>query len=123
MNAISYVKLFIKVFQNKDLNMNQRNTYHIFFSNLSNPLRIQIVTALKTKAKSVTELTKEIKVEQSKLSHALKNLRECNVVKVTAKGKERIYSLNKKTILPILKLIDKHAKQNCKGNCKFCKFK
>lgn len=97
------------------------NTYHIFFSNLANPLRINIISSLKIREKNVGELSKELKVEQSKLSHALKNLRECNIVNVKEKGKERIYSLNKKTILPILKLIDKHAKINCKGNCKFCK--
>jgi len=72
---------------------------------------------------NVSELGNRLKVEQSKLSHALKNLRDCNIVNVKIKGKERIYSLNKKTILPILKLIDKHAKINCNGKCKSCKFK
>lgn len=96
------------------------NTYHLFFSNLSNPLRINIITQLKEKNYTVTQLSKTLNVEQSKLSHALSNLKECNIVSVTQKGKERIYSLNKKTILPILKLIDKHSKLNCKGECKFC---
>lgn len=100
--------------------MNNQNTYHVFFSNLANPLRIKIITALREKDKSVTEISQEIKVEQSKLSHALINLRGCNVVSVKQKGKERIYSLNKKTILPILKLIDKHSRKHCKGKCKHC---
>ena len=98
-------------------------TYHVFFSNLSNPLRIEIVSALKNKDMSVNELSKKIKVEQSKLSHALANLRKCNIVNVKQDGKERIYSLNKKTILPILKLIDKHAISFCKGECKNCAFR
>ena len=97
-----------------------KNTYHIFFSNLSNPLRIDIISALKTRNMSVSELAKEINVEQSKLSHALSSLRECNLVNAIRRGKERIYSLNKKTMLPILKLIDKHAKEHCDGKCKFC---
>ncbi len=100
------------------------NTYHIFFSNLSNPLRISIITSLKEKEKNVTELVKELKVEQSKVSHALKSLRDCRIVEAKQKGKERIYFLNKKTIVPLLSLIDKHAKNFCECKCcasKTCK--
>ena len=74
--------------------MKNRKTYHIFFNNLSNPLRINIVTSLYEKDKSVNELVKEIKQEQSKISHALASLRKCNVVEVKQKGKLRIYSLS-----------------------------
>jgi len=94
------------------------STYNVFFSNLSNPLRISIITSLKDKEKNVTELSKELKVEQSKVSHALRNLKSCRIVEVKQKGKERIYSLNKKTIVPMLKLIDKHAKSFC--DCRNC---
>jgi len=95
-------------------------TYYLFFSNLSNPLRIIIISALKNKAMSVSQLSKKIKVEQSKLSHALANLRKCNLVIAKQRGKERIYSLNRKTILPMLKIIDNHAKSYCKGKCSLC---
>lgn len=94
-----------------------KSTYHVFFSNLSNPLRISIITSLRKKEKSVSELVKDLKVEQSKVSHALKNLRNCKLVEAKQEGKQRIYFLNKKTILPILKLIDKHAKSFCKCEC------
>jgi DNA-binding transcriptional ArsR family regulator len=87
--------------------------YHVFFRNLGNELRIQIVTALKEKPSSVNQLSKKLKVEQSKLSHALALLRSCNLVISEQKGKQRIYSLNKKTMIPILNLIDKHAKEFC----------
>jgi len=96
------------------------STYHIFFTNLANPLKIKIIISLKDKEKNVNELSKDLKVEQSKISHALASLRCCNIVEVKQKGKERIYSLNKKTIVPMLKLIDKHAKTFCSGNCKGC---
>ena len=95
-------------------------TYHIFFSNLSNPLRISIITKLREKEKSVSELVDELNVEQSKISHALASLKNCRIVDVKKKGKQRIYFLNKKTIVPILKLIDKHAKSFCSGNCVGC---
>ena len=98
----------------------KENTYHIFFSNLANSLRINIISELKEKNYTVNELSKKLKVEQSKLSHALARLKECNILEVKSSGKKRIYSLNKKTILPILQLIDKHSKLNCNGQCKFC---
>lgn len=96
------------------------NTYHVFFTNLANPLRIKIISSLKEKEKSVTELSEALNVEQSKISHSLRLLRHCNIVEVKQKGKQRIYSLNKKTILPILKIIDTHSKVFCGGNCRFC---
>ena len=89
-------------------------TYHLFFRNLGNPLKIRIIAELKKKSQSVNELIKIINVEQSKVSHALSSLRCCNIVQVKTEGKKRIYSLNKKTILPMLKMIDKHEKTFCK---------
>ncbi len=93
------------------------STYHVFFSKLSNPLRINIISSLEKQPKSVNELSEELKIEQSKLSHALKELRECNIVKAEQKGKKRVYSLSK-TIIPILRLIECHSK-NC-NKCRGC---
>lgn len=97
-------------------------TYHIFFSKLSSALKIEIIGLLKKNEKglSVGEIAKNMWVEQSKLSHALADLRECNLVRVKQKGKKRIYSLNKETMLPILEIIDKHAQSYCGGNCAYC---
>ena len=89
------------------------NTYHVFFRNLANPLKILIISELKKQESSVNELSKKLEIEQSKLSHALAALNHCNIVQSKQEGKKRIYSLNKKTILPMLKLIDKHK-------CEFC---
>ena len=93
-------------------------TYHIFFSKLSNPLRINIISSLYKKPKSVMQLSRTLKVEQSKVSHALRELKGCNIVKVKKEGKQRIYSLSK-TIIPILKMIDYHSRTCVK--CKGCK--
>ena len=96
----------------------KKSTYHIFFSRLSNPLRIDIISSLEKKPKTVTHLSKQLKIEQSKMSHALKKLKECNIIKFEQKGKQRIYSLNK-TIIPILKLIKCHEKACC-HKCPWC---
>lgn len=93
------------------------DAYYVFFKNLANGLKIDIISTLKEKPMSVNEMAKELNIEQSKLSHALANLRFCNLVSSKQIGKKRIYSLNKKTILPILKIIDKHRTTSCEG-CK-----
>tara|TARA_Y100000310_G_C20687229_1_gene819859 strand:- start:2516 stop:2818 length:303 start_codon:yes stop_codon:yes gene_type:complete len=93
------------------------STYHVFFSKLSNKLRIDLISCLDKKSMSVNELVKELKTEQSKISHALRELKKCNIVKSEKKGKQRIYSLGK-TIIPILRLIECHS-QNC-SKCKGC---
>lgn len=93
-------------------------SYNVFFTNLANPLKIGIILSLRIKEKGVSELVQDLRVEQSKISHALQSLKSCNIVAMKQKGKERIYSLNKDTILPMLELIDKHAALHC--NCTSC---
>jgi ArsR family transcriptional regulator, zinc-responsive transcriptional repressor len=95
------------------------SAYHLFFTNLANPLKIEIISALKEKRSSVGELAEKLKVEQSKISHALALLKKCKIVSMEQEGKKRIYFLNKETIIPMLKLIDEHSKLFC--NCKECK--
>ncbi|MFH1585317.1 MAG: metalloregulator ArsR/SmtB family transcription factor [archaeon] len=101
--------------------MNHNSTYHVFFTNLANPLKIRIISALKNKESSVSDLSKELNEEQSKVSHALASLKCCNIVNVEQKGKQRVYSLNKDTIIPMLDIIDKHAQTFCGGVCRGCR--
>ena len=89
-------------------------TYHVFFKNLANPLRVNIISLLKCREMNVNELVKELKEEQSKVSHALAALNHCNIVLSRQSGKNKIYSLNKKTILPLLKCVDSHECGICK---------
>lgn len=97
-----------------------KNPYHDFFSNLSNPLKMEIVLELNKTTKNVSQLSKTLKQEQSKISHALASLKKCKIVEMKQQGKERVYSLNKSTIIPILQIIQHHSIKNCKG-CKLCK--
>jgi DNA-binding transcriptional ArsR family regulator len=94
------------------------SAYYTFFSKLSSPLRIKIISHLEKGEKSVKKLSEDLSVEQSKLSHALKELRECNIVSFRKEGKQRIYCLSD-TIIPILKLIENHGKTYCK-KCGAC---
>lgn len=69
--------------------------YHLCFETFANELRIKIVQELKKKPQKVDDLVKSLKAEQSRVSHSLKMLRDCSIVDVSQKGKERIYSLKK----------------------------
>jgi DNA-binding transcriptional ArsR family regulator len=78
---------------------------------------MRIITELRKSSLSVNEITDNLKAEQSKVSHALANLKACNIVTCRSEGKQRIYSLNKKTIVPIFNIIDEHKASYCKGGC------
>ncbi len=93
------------------------HSYDLFFETFSNKTRMRIIEALSLGPKSVTEICKATNEEQSKVSHNLKKLMECNFLDVEQKGKQRIYSLNKDTIMPILDLVEKHVHKYCGQEC------
>jgi DNA-binding transcriptional ArsR family regulator len=88
-------------------------SYNDFFQVLANTTNQTIITELLKKPQNVSEIIKNTKLEQSKVSHSLKRLYECKIVQVKKDGKQRIYSLNKETIIPILSIVDRHAKKMC----------
>ena len=84
--------------------------YKKFFHTLGNQTRLAIIYTLKSGEKNVTELTEELKLKQTTVSHDLRRLEQCQFVKMRQDGPFRYYSLNKETIEPLLKLMDKHVK-------------
>jgi ArsR family transcriptional regulator, lead/cadmium/zinc/bismuth-responsive transcriptional repressor len=95
-------------------------SYDDFFSNFSNKTKLKIIMSLRRKAMSVNELVEILGEEQSKVSHNLRKMTRCNILAVKKEGKRRIYSLNKKTVMPMLGLVDQHVKNYCDGRCKEC---
>src|SRR3989338_6314603 len=93
------------------------SSYELFFETFSNKTRMKIIEALSVSSKSVTELSKITNEEQSQVSHNLRKLMECHFLDVERKGKQRIYSLNKDTIIPILKLVETHVHKYCNEEC------
>ena len=91
---------------------------YYFFNVISNKTRWNIISSLYSGEKCVSDICKEIKEEQSKVSHNLKILSECNFVFSKRSGKNIIYSLNKETIKPLFLIVEKHMKNYCKNNCK-----
>lgn len=93
------------------------SSYYIFFDTISNKTRMCIIESLMKGDKSVNEICSDVKEEQSKISHSLKRLMECNFLEVKRDGKKRIYSLNQETVVPILNLVDKHVSKFCDQSC------
>ena len=94
------------------------HSYNTFFETISSKTRLRILELLLTKPMTVTEICSNLNQEQSKVSHNLKHLTDCHFLDVKQKGKYRIYSLNKATIVPLMKLVSEHVKKFC---CKECK--
>lgn len=94
-----------------------KSPYKLFFHTLGNKTRLEIIHILHKKPMNVTELTKKLPYKQSTISHNLKLLVSCQFVRVQRKGLYRYYSLNKETIEPLLKIIDKHVNKFCKKLC------
>lgn len=92
-------------------------SYYRFFEVIANETRFKIIESLSSGPLNVSQICFITKEEQSKISHNLKILLQCNVVEVKKDGKNRVYYLNKETIEPMLKLVEKHVEKNCVGKC------
>jgi DNA-binding transcriptional ArsR family regulator len=95
--------------------------YSTFFETIGSKTRLKILEALVPRPLSVSEISKELKEEQSNISHNLKQLVNCNILDVKRKGKQRIYSLNKETTLPLMKIAENHVRKHCMHDCSRCK--
>ena len=94
-----------------------KKPYELFFTTLANEQRLQIINLLRKGPKNVTQICKELSFNQTTVSHNLRRLKTCSFVFNRKNGKERIYSLNKETIKPLMDLIDKHTNKFCKHLC------
>lgn len=88
-----------------------------FFSVLSSELRWRIVKTLFKKEMNVSQICQALDEEQSKVSHSLRILLDCNFVFSKRQGKNIIYSLNRKTMRPLMKIVNQHSKDYCKTKC------
>ena len=99
------------------------SSYKRFFTTLGNENRLKIIHFLAQKGpQNVSQIVNGTKLEQSAVSHNLKRLLSCQFVHTKQNGKERIYSINKETIKPLLILMDKHVEKYCQGICEMCDY-
>lgn len=103
----------------KQMKKGLTKTCHKFFTNLANPTRLAAIEQLMEKPLSVNELATALGQEQSMISHNLKPLLQCNILKIEKQGKKHIYNVNKETLTPIFEAIQNHAQKFCPtgGKC------
>ncbi len=89
------------------------DAYKIFFGTLVSEPRLKIINLLIKRKKNVSEIIKELKMEQSAVSHNLTRLKRCGFVEQETQGKFRYYKLNDKTIKPLMELIRRHMSDYC----------
>jgi DNA-binding transcriptional ArsR family regulator len=93
------------------------STYMGFFKTLCNETRLGIVLCLKKKPMSVNQIIDELGMEQSRVSHNLQCLARNGFLTFKQEGKQRIYSLNKDTLEPILRDVKKHVQKHKICSC------
>ena len=94
-----------------------KKPYKLFFGTLANNQRLDIINLLRKGSKNVSRICENLKCNQTTVSHHLAILKRCSFVFVEKNGKERVYSLNKKTIKPLMELIDNHTEEFCEYLC------
>lgn len=96
-------------------------SYKQFFATLSGDSRLDILQYLKQNGpQNVSQIAEGTSQEQSAVSHNLKKLLVCNCVNIAVQGKNRYYSLNDETIVPLLQLADRHIANFCNAECSVC---
>ena len=96
-------------------------SYKQFFATLSGDSRLDILQYLKLHgSQNVSQIAEGTGQEQSAVSHNLKKLLTCNCVHIEVQGKNRYYSLNDDTIVPLLQLADQHIQNYCNAGCARC---
>ena len=83
-----------------------------FFQILSTPSRIQILLLLLEREKSVTELSVEMNVTQSSISHQRNLLKKYHLVSCRREGRMIVYQICDKTIEPMLQDIKEYIKRD-----------
>lgn len=94
-----------------------KKPYKLFFRTLANKQRLEIINLLRNGARNVSHICEELNLNQTTVSHHLAVLKQCSFVFAEKNGKERLYSLNKETIKPLMELIDRHTHKFCEYLC------
>lgn len=100
-----------------------KTSYTLFFKALSNDTRLRIIDLLRKGSRNATEIGEALDIEQSMVSHNLACLINCGFVLANQNGKNKVCSLNKQTVRPLLEIIDRHVEQYEKSleGCKVLK--
>lgn len=83
---------------------------------MANETRLRILKSLENGERCVCEIMEELDKEQSLISHHLKSLLKCRLVKKRRKGKKIMYRISDPSIIQFLSEAEKLGKDFCKAN-------
>jgi len=107
-------KAILKKREKKGLtNRELYSSYKIFLGTLVSEPRLKIINLLRNGKKNVSQISKKLRMNQTAVSHNLARLKRCSFVELKTDGKFRYYELNRKTISPLMEIIDKHMASHC----------
>ncbi len=86
-------------------------SYTLFFKALSNDTRLRIIDLLRKGPRNATQIGEALHIEQSMVSHNLACLINCGFVSANQNGKNKVCSLNKQTVMPLLEITDRHIRE------------
>ena len=90
--------------------------YALLFQALAAPSRMQILQLLRQKGSmNVSEIERDSGLEQTQISHNLRCLAFCGLVRVIRDGKTRVYSINEETMGPLLEIADNHLRKHAQN--------
>ena len=89
------------------------------FKALSDPTRLRLLMLLLERELCVCELIFTLKMEQSRISHQLRVLRDADLVEDIRDGKWTNYRIPEKTKKNLIALFDKTAKDALTGSAEF----
>ncbi len=81
------------------------------FRTLGDETRLKILHEIQNKEKCVHEISENLEIEISNISHHLRKLKDKNIVTKRKQGRHRYYKLSDKHINKILKAGIEHAKE------------
>ena len=73
-----------------------------FFSGLSDQTRIKIISALSISSLCVNDISEVLGINQTTVSHQLRNLKNAGIVRVKRQGKVAFYSIKDSSILDMM---------------------
>ena len=82
-----------------------------FFILLSDGTRLSILYLLEEKERNVSEIVRELSMEQSAISHQLRILKDSRLVRSHREGKSMIYNLDDEHIFDILNQVRIHINE------------
>jgi len=89
----------------------RRVSYDELFRAFSNEIRRDILRTLEEHDKCVMEIVKELREDQTTISHNLQYLNRCGFIFVEKQGKKRIYKINERTVKPLMKIMEQHIQR------------